>query len=458
MTQRLLVVGGDAAGMSAASQAKRMRGDALDVIVVERGHWTSYSACGIPYWVAGDVADAEALVARTPEEHRANGIDVRLCTEATAVDLTAGSVEVRAVDSGEAERIAYDQLMIATGAQPVRPPLPGINSAGIHGVQTLDDGSRLLDALSRSSRRMRRAVVVGGGYIGVELAEALHRHGLTVTVIDQLPEPMSSLDPDMGRLVREAMEGMGIAVLRSTPVEGFVADSSGSVRAVAAGGAEHPADVVVLGIGVRPQTALAQAAGLAVGESGGLRTEATQLVCGQEVVWAAGDCVESFHRVTKAAVYVPLGTHANKQGRVAGINLGGGVAEFPGVVGTAISKVCDLEAARTGLGEAEAERAGFDVVTATIETTTKAGYFPGTRPMSVKMLAEASTGALLGAQIVGREGSAKRIDTCAIALWSELGVDDLAMSDLSYAPPYSSVWDPVQVAARAVSGKVGRAG
>jgi NADPH-dependent 2,4-dienoyl-CoA reductase/sulfur reductase-like enzyme len=155
---------------------------------------------------------------------------------------------------------------------------------------------------------------------------------------------------------------------------------------------------------------------------------------------------------------VPLGTHANKQGRVAGINLGGGSAEFPGIVGTAISKVCNLEVARTGLGEAQARAAGFDYVSATIETTTKAGYFPGAKPMTVKMLAEASTGRLLGAQIVGREGSAKRIDTCAIALWNEMGVDDLAMSDLAYAPPYSSVWDPVQVAARAVSGKVVRAG
>jgi NADPH-dependent 2,4-dienoyl-CoA reductase/sulfur reductase-like enzyme len=458
MTQRLLVIGGDAAGMSAASQAKRMRGDDLDVVVVERGRWTSYSACGIPYWVAGDVSGAEELVARTPEQHRANGIDVRLRTEAVQVDLAAGAVDVRGVDSGETERLTYDQLMIATGARPVRPPLPGIDCGGIYGVQTLDDGTRLLDALCGSGREMRRAVVVGGGYIGVELAEALHRHGLAVTVVDQLPEPMSALDPDMGCVVREAMEKMGIAVLQSTAVQGFVADSNGWVRAVAAGGDEHPADVVVLGIGVRPETTLAHDAGLPLGDFGGLCTDAAQRVVGQHAVWAAGDCVETYHRVTKTAVYVPLGTHANKQGRVAGINLGGGSAEFPGIVGTAISKVCDLEVARTGVGEVQAERTGLEFVTATIESTTKAGYFPGTRPMSVKMLAEVGTGRLLGAQIVGREGSAKRIDTCAIALWNEMSVDELAMSDLSYAPPFSSVWDPVQVAARAVSGKVGAVG
>jgi len=457
VTERLLVIGGDAAGMSAASQAKRMRGDALDVVVVERGGWTSYSACGIPYWIAGDVVDAEALVARTPAEHRANGIDVRLRTEAVGIDVAAGAVEVRD-HFGDSERLGYDHLMIATGARPVRPPLPGIDAAGIYGVQTLDDGARLLDALCRSERPMRRAVVVGGGYIGVELAEALHRHGLSVTVVDALPEPMSALDPDMGRIVREAMEEMGIAVLPSTPVEGFATDSSGWVRAVAVGGAEDRADVVVLGIGVRPETTLARDAGLPLGDAGGLCTEFSQRVVGHEAVWAAGDCVETYHRVTKARAYVPLGTHANKQGRVAGINLGGGSAEFPGIVGTAISKVCNLEVARTGLGEAQARAAGFDYVSATIETTTKAGYFPGAKPMTVKMLAEASTGRLLGAQIVGREGSAKRIDTCAIALWNAMGVDDLAMSDLAYAPPYSSVWDPVQVAARAVSGKVVRAG
>jgi NADPH-dependent 2,4-dienoyl-CoA reductase/sulfur reductase-like enzyme len=262
----------------------------------------------------------------------------------------------------------------------------------------------------------------------------------------------------MGHQVREAMEQMGIAVLPSTAVEGFVTDASGWVRAVAAGGVEHPADVVVLGIGVRPLTTLAKDAGLPLGDLGGLCTDAAQRVVGQEAVWAAGDCVETYHRVTKTAVYVPLGTHANKQGRVAGINLGGGSAEFPGIVGTAISKVCDLEVARTGLGEVQAQRAGLAYVTATIESTTKAGYFPGTRPMSVKMLAEVGTGRLLGAQIVGREGSAKRIDTCAIALWTEMTVDELAMTDLSYAPPFSSVWDPVQVAARAASGKVGAVG
>jgi NADPH-dependent 2,4-dienoyl-CoA reductase/sulfur reductase-like enzyme len=450
MGERLLVIGGDAAGMSAASQAKRLRRDALEVVVLERGPWTSYSACGIPYWVAGDVPDADALVARTPAQHRANGIDVRLRTEATGIDLDAGQVEVRDADSGR-QRLGFDQLMIATGAVPVRPAVPGIDCRGIYGVQTLDDGCRLIDGLRGAPRR---AVVVGAGYIGVEMAEALLRHGLEVTVIDQAGEPMSALDPDLGRLVREAMEKMGIGLVLSTPVEAFEADASGGVRAVAAGGATYESDVVVLGLGVQPETSLARAAGLPLGARGALRTEASMRVRGQAAVWAAGDCVESFDRVSGTWVHVPLGTHANKQGRVAGLNIGGRDAAFPGIVRTAISKVCDLEIARTGMGEADVQAAGLSYVTSTIETTTRAGYFPGTAPMTVKLLAESATGRLLGAQIVGREGSAKRIDTCAVALWSRLSVEQLMMCDLSYAPPFSSVWDPVQLAARAVVGKL----
>ena len=454
MKQRLLVVGGDAAGMSAASQAKRMLADGLDVVVLERGHWTSYSACGIPYWVAGDVPNAAKLVARTPEQHRANGIDVRMLTEAVELDLSARVVVARHVETGAEQRIEFDQVLVATGARPVRPAVPGIDADGIYGVQTMDDGCRLLDALCAAGQPPRRAVVVGGGYIGIEMAEAMLRRGLAVTVVDLAPQPLPRLDPDMGQLVATAMEAMGIELVLSTPVDGFDRDSSGRVRAVLAGGREFGCDLVVLGLGVRPEGQLAADAGLPLGAAGAMRVEPTMAVPGHDGVWAAGDCVESFDRVLQRWLHVPLGTHANKQGRVAGINIAGGKATFPGVVGTAITKVCDLEAARTGIQEDEAQRAGLAYEVARIDTTTRAGYFPGTQPMTVKMLAETGSGRLLGAQIVGRDGSAKRIDTCALALWNEMTVDDLLNADLSYAPPFSSVWDPVQVAARSVLGKL----
>jgi len=449
MLERVVVIGADAAGMSAASQALRVaerRGRNLEVVALERGHWTSYSACGIPYWVAGTVDGPDALVARTPAEHRENGIDLRMRTEAVAVDLDGRTVEYQDLESGRHGTLPFDHLVLATGAEPVRPDVPGADLPGVHGVETLDDGAALLDRMAE--HEPRRAVVVGGGYIGIEMAEAMVVRGLEVTVVDKAAEPMSTLDPDLGRQVHDAMEGMGIVVETETPVEAFEAGDDGAVRAVAAGGRSYDADIVVLGIGVRPTTKLAAAAGLPLGGFGGLRVDDRMRVQGHDGVWAAGDCVESYDRVVKSWAYVPLGTHANKQGRVLGTNLGGGDAAFPGVVRTAISKVCDLEVARTGLREVDAGMAGLAYVTATIESTTRAGYFPGTKPMTIKVLAEDPSGRLLGAQIVGRQGSAKRVDALAIALWNEMTVSDLAMVDLAYAPPFSPVWDPVLIAAR----------
>lgn len=459
MTERVVVIGADAAGMSAASQAMRTagrHGRTLEVVVLDRGHWTSYSACGIPYWVAGTVDGPDSLIARTPAEHRANGIDVRLRTEAVHLDLESrsiGYVDRRTSTEGMLE---FDQVVIATGARPIRPDVPGVDAIGVHGVQTLDDGAALLHRLT--SRRPRRAVIVGGGYIGIEMAEAMVVRGLHVTVIDRAAEPMTTLDPDLGRQVHDAMEAMGIDVETGTPVEAFEAGVDGSVRAVVAGGRNHPADIVVLGLGVEPATALAETAGLPLGEFGGLRVDDRLQVPGHAGVWAAGDCVESHDRIAQAWAFVPLGTHANKQGRVLGTNLGGGEATFPGVVRTAISKVCNLEVARTGLREADARAAGFRYVTATIDSTTRARYFPGTEPMTIKLIAEDPSGRLLGAQIVGRAGSAKRIDALAIALWNGMTVSDLAMVDVSYAPPFAPVWDPVLIAARTVADDLAIAG
>ena len=451
VTERIVVVGGDAAGMSAASQALRTakrHGRELSMTVLERGAWTSYSACGIPYWVAGDVDSPDELIARTPDQHRANGIDLRMGVEATEIDLGARVVQARDAATGATHPVPYDQLVIATGSLPIRPDLPGAYADGIHGLQTLDDGQALLGTLT-SSRRLERAVVVGAGYIGVEVAEACQRRGLATTVVDMASEPMTTLDPDMGSLVRAEMESMGIELRTDTAVEGFEVGDDGWVTGVVTADETLPADVVVLGIGVRPNTRLARDAGLPIGASGGLQTDRRQAVVGHDGVWAGGDCVESFHRVSQRPAVIALGTHANKQGRVLGTNLAGGYDTFPGVLGTAITKVHDLEIARTGLGMAEARDAGFDVVAGTVESTTTSGYMPGASLMTVKVVAERGSGRMLGAQIVGAgPGSAKRIDACALAVWNEMRADELAMTDLSYAPPFSPVWDPVQIAAR----------
>ncbi|MFK0105854.1 FAD-dependent oxidoreductase [Streptomyces sp. NPDC091217] len=451
--ERLVVIGGDAAGMSAASQARRLRGpDELEIVAFERGHFSSYSACGIPYWVGGDVEERDRLVARSPEEHRARGIDLRMRTEVTEIDVAGKRVRARDVDSGAESWTSYDKLVVGTGARPIRPDMPGAATPGVHGVQTLDDGQALLDTLART--RGRRAVVVGAGYIGVEMAEAMINRGYEVTVVNRGSEPMSTLDPDMGRLVHKAMEGLGITMVNDTEVTEVLTGQDGRVRAVATEDAEYPADVVILGIGVRPETRLAAAAGLPLGERGGLLTDLAMRVRGHEDIWAGGDCVEVLNLVSGQEQYIPLGTHANKHGQVIGTNVGGGYATFPGVVGTAVSKVCDLEIARTGLREKDALRVGLQFETVTIESTSRAGYYPGASPMTVKMLAERRTGRLLGVQIVGREGAGKRVDIAAVALTAEMTVEQMTALDLGYAPPFSPVWDPVLVAARKAVAKV----
>ncbi|MCG7528171.1 FAD-dependent oxidoreductase [Streptomyces sp. OfavH-34-F] len=455
--ERLVVIGGDAAGMSAASQARRLRGpDELSITAFERGRFTSYSACGIPYWVGGDVTDRDDLIARTPEEHRARDIDLRTRTEVTEIDVAGRRVRALDRESGEAYWTGYDKLVIATGARPVRPALPGMDAPGVHGVQTLDDGQALLDTLDRTEGR--RAVVVGAGYIGVEMAEAMLNRGFEVTVLNRGEQPMATLDPDMGRLVHEAMDGLGITTVNGAEVTGVRTGPDGRAAAVVTDAAEYPADVVVLGIGVRPETELAAAAGLPLGPHGGLLTDLSMRVTGHADIWAGGDCVEVLDLVAGHTRHIALGTHANKHGQVIGSNVGGGYGTFPGVVGTAVSKVCDLEIARTGLREKDARAVGLRYVTATIESTSRAGYYPDARPMKVKMLAEYRTGRLLGVQIVGREGAAKRVDVAAVALTAGMTVEQMTALDLGYAPPFSPVWDPVLVAARKTVSVLRKAG
>jgi NADPH-dependent 2,4-dienoyl-CoA reductase/sulfur reductase-like enzyme len=445
MGRRLLVVGGDAAGMSAASQAKKRRPD-LEFVAFERGRATSYSACGIPYWIGGLVESEAALVARTPEEHRAAGIDVRLRTEVTAIDLDRRRVAWRDLEDGREGSDPVDDLVYATGSVPMRPPVEGIDAPGVYGVQVLDDGVALRAELD--SGRVQRVVVVGGGYIGLEIAEACRLRGLDVTVVDRSATPVGTYDPDVGAFLADAVRAEGIELVLSDGVTAIEVGADGRARSVVTeSGRELEADLVVLGLGVRPNVGLAREAGIPLGTSGGVAVD-VRMRTPVEGVWAAGDCVESRHRLSGDRVVVALGTHANKQGRVAGINIGGGYATFPGVIGTQITKICDVEVARTGLSSREADAAGFSYVTASVDSTTRAGYFPGAQPIRIKMLAERRTGRLLGAQLVGREAAAKRIDALAICIWNGMGVGDVLSLDLSYAPPFSPVWDPVLIAAR----------
>jgi NADPH-dependent 2,4-dienoyl-CoA reductase/sulfur reductase-like enzyme len=445
MPERLVVIGGDAAGMSVASQArKRRKPEDLEIVAFERGNFTSYSACGIPYFVGDVVTDLDKLIARTPEQFHERDIDARIRHEVTEIDLDARTIEVRDLARGRESTEGFDQVVVATGSTPIRPPLDGVDSKNIFGVQVLDDGVAIRATVE--SEKPKRAVVVGGGYIGLELAEAMVFRGIDVSLVELAPQPMTTLDPDMGALIANAMKEMGISVYLQEPVKGF--DSSdGKVSAVVTEDRTLPADIVILGLGVRPNIGLAEAAGIPIGPAGGVAVD-RQMRTRVDGVWSVGDCAEKFHRVARKHVVIALGTHANKEGRVAGINIGGGYATFPGVVGTAVSKICDLEVARTGLKQVEATDAGFEFVSVVVGSKTRAGYYPDAKKMKTKLVVEKRSGRLLGAQIVGREGAAKRIDVLAAALWNEMTVAEIQNLDLSYAPPFAPVWDPVLIAAR----------
>ena len=446
MRERMVVVGGDAAGMTAASQARRRRpADDLEIIAFERTGRVSFSACGEPYHIAGYIPELSTLEMRSPARFAQDDIEVRLHHEVVGIDTTAGTVAVRDLTAGTDHTVGYDHLMYATGSHPIVPAWDGIDLAGIHTLRTLDDAAAIKAALGGDTTRV---VVVGGGYIGLELAEAVAHLGIEVTVVTLGPGVLErSFDADMGSLVADRLPARGITVRDGIRVAGF-SGSAGRVGVVhSEGGEDFPADVVLLGLGTAPETALAAAAGVALGATGAVAVDERQRTASAGI-WSGGDCAEAMHRVTGRPPNFHLGTIANKTGRVAGINIGGGDVAFPGVLGTAITRVFDLEMARTGLTEVEAADAGLDAVAATVESTTTAGYWPEAEPMWIKTVVERGTGRFLGAQIVGGPTAGKRIDVLAAALWSGMSLDDLEMADLSYAPPFSSTWEPVQIAAR----------
>jgi NADPH-dependent 2,4-dienoyl-CoA reductase/sulfur reductase-like enzyme len=448
--------------MTAASTVRRLAPE-VEVVVVERGRHTSYSMCGIPYFVGDPDVAADDLVVRSPEQHRDRGIDVRMRTEATAIDPERRTVAVRDLHSGEAAELGYDALLYAVGASPALPPIPGLAEFG-HVVHTLDEGEHLKSHLDRwdaeGARRGQHVVVVGGGYIGIELAEALLDRGYDATVIDKAPQVMGTLDADMAAPVEKTLRDRGIRVLLGASLE-EVRHVEGPVIEVVCADGSHRAEVLVVATGARPNTAMAEAAGLRLGDSRALAVD-DRMRTSAPGIWAAGDAVESRHLVSGRGVNVQLGTHANKQGKVAGADIAavldgrdGGDARFPGVVGTAVTRLCNLEVGRTGLIEREAQAAGLDYEAVVFSGSARAGYLPDPGEVLVKLLAERGTGRVLGAQLVGTGNVAKRIDVAAT--WVQLGVtvQQAQLLDLSYAPPFGGVWDLLQVAAMKMVGQLG---
>jgi NADPH-dependent 2,4-dienoyl-CoA reductase/sulfur reductase-like enzyme len=441
---RLVIIGGVAAGLSAASQARRLN-RWMEIRVYEKGPDISYSACGLPYYVEGLVRDADSLRVHSPDFFRTErGIDVLTNHEVVEISTSSRRISVLAPGAGGPQDVPYDHLVVATGAEPAEAGIQGLNLRGVFHVNDLQSTVRLKQYLA--SAHVRRAAIIGGGYIGLEMAEALKTDERAVSLFERSPRLFEAVDDEISEAIEQELARHDIQVIAGAQVAALSGDAQGAVRRVHSDQGSVEADCVVLATGVRPRVKLAQEAGVALG-SGGAVAVNDYMETSVAGVFAAGDCADTLNLVSGRRDYVPLGTTANKQGRVAGENAAGGRTRFPGIVGTAVVKVFDLEVARTGLSRKEAQDAGFRAAEATIRSAARARYLGG-QDIMVKLSADRSSGRLLGAQMVGPEGVAKRIDVLATALHARMTADQVYQLDLSYAPPFSSVWDPILIAAR----------
>ncbi len=443
--KRLLIIGGVAAGMSAASRAKRRNPD-LDVVVLEKTQYISYGSCGLPYYISDMIHDHNKLVIIPPKVAREKrGIDVRLWHEATEIRTDEKWVRVTNRETGEETKFYYDKLVIATGAGAARPPIQGIDLKNVFVLRTLTDGVALKSFID--SGKPKKAVIIGAGYIGLEMAEAFHTRGLQVTILEKLPNILGTMDEEINAVVESELERNGVALNKNAGVVAFEGNSAGEVQSVLLeDGRQFEADLVLVATGVKPHVRFAESAGIHLGTTGAIAVNEKQETNVPDV-YAAGDCAEALHLVTGKPAYIPLGPTANKQGRVAGENAAGGSGVFKGIVGTAVFKCFDLEVARTGLTSVEAEREGFHYVTSAITDKCCAGYYPGASPITIQFVMNRENGQLLGAQMVGNRGVSKRIDVLAAALFKKMTVEEISQLDLSYAPPFAPVWDPILIAA-----------
>ncbi len=448
--RKIVVVGGVAAGASFAARVRRLDEHAR-ITVIERGPDVSFANCGLPYYIGGEIASREALAVQTPQTLKSLlRLEVRTLTEAVAIDTAGKRVQVRPVGGGPAEWLAYDALMLAPGAVPVRPPLPGIDDPRVHGLRNLVDMDRIKEAAATA----RSAVVIGAGFIGLEMAEQLHRLGLQVTLVELEQQVLPQLDPEMTRLMESELCQNGIELVLGDGMARFRPEAAALVCELKSG-RRCAADFAVLSIGVRPDTELARAAGIALGPRGHIIVDEFQRtsVAG---IYAAGDAVETADRVLGERTAVPLGGPANRQGRVAAdhLILGDRARPYPGSLGTAIVRVFTVAAGLTGWTAKRLQRAGRPFRATLINDNHHAGYFPGARPLALKILWEPDSGRLLGAQATGFEGVDKRLDVLATAIAGRMTVADLCHLELAYAPPFGSAKDPVNIAGFAATNQL----
>ncbi len=449
MKKRLVVIGGVAAGPKAAAKARRCDPE-MEIAVYQEEDEISYAGCGLPYYVSGVIGDRDELISRTPGQFALDEIRILKNRRVEKVDVQNRRVSGRKMGSGETFTDHFDRLVLATGASAIRPKIEGIDLKNIFYLRSVFDA----DAFSREirSERVRDVVIAGGGYIGLEMAESLVRLGKKVTIVELAPQILTLFDEDFAGVLQQYLEKKGVRIFTSEGIQALKGED-GKVTRVQTAARELKTDVVLMSLGIRPQVELAKQAGLRIGETGAIWVN-DRMETSAEGIYAAGDCAETTHLVTGKRVWVPLGSTANRQGRVVGVNACGGNAAFPGVMGTTIFKTFDFNVAKTGLSMREAEKEGLHPLQAVVRGYDRAHYYPGRKESTLKVIAEKETGRILGGQAVGEGPSDKFIDNLAMALHGRMTCRELASVDLAYAPPFSPALSPVIVAANVLMNKL----
>ena len=434
---RIVIVGGVAGGASAAARARRVD-ESAEIAIFERGPYISFANCGLPYHIAGEIPDRSKLLIMTPEKMWLRSrVQVHVNHEVISIERSGKTIRVRRPDGSE-EDFPYDKLILSQGAKPIVPPIPGADLPNVFTLRDVPDMDRIIAFTDK--RQPKSAAIIGGGFIGLEMAEAFHRRGMQVTVIEKLPHILPLLDHDMALHLENRVRGNDFAVMTGTEAKSFSAEG-----VELADGAFVPAELILLSVGVRAEVDLARRAGLEIGVTGGVKVNA-RMESSDPDIYAVGDAAETTHMLTGARTRIPLAGPANRQGRIAGSNAAGGHFVYPGALGTSIVRVLQMTAGFTGLNSAQAAKAGFSFSTSVTIDPNHAGYYPGSKPMMIKVIVEDGTGRILGAQIVGEEGVDKRTDVLATAIAGRMTVFDLENLDLAYAPPFGLANDPVNTA------------
>jgi NADPH-dependent 2,4-dienoyl-CoA reductase/sulfur reductase-like enzyme/rhodanese-related sulfurtransferase len=449
MKKRLLVIGGVAAGPKAAAKARRCDPE-MEIVIYQDEDDLSYAGCGLPYYISGIVKERDELISRTPGKFVVEGIRIQKNRRVDRIDTKERTISGKVVESEKTFVDHYDRLVLATGAHPIRPKIEGIELSNIFYLRSVFDADAILESIR--SDQIQKVVVAGGGYIGLEMAEALILLGKKVTIVELAPQILTLFDEDFAGVLRQYLEKKGVQVFTSDGIKAL-RGNEGKVTHVQTVSQEIETDAVLMSLGIRPQVELAREAGLRIGATGAIWVN-EKMETSAEGVYAAGDCAETTHLITGRKVWIPLGSTANKQGRVVGVNVCGGNAIFPGVMGTTVFKCFDWNVAKTGLSMKEAEKEGFRPIQAIVRGHDRAHYYPGQKELILKLVADNGTGRLLGGQVIGEGPSDKFIDILAMALHAKMTCKNLAIVDLAYAPPYSPVLSPIIVAANVLTNKL----